>query len=226
MSGRRLTDLGFEQWIEHAFGPALRHGRNPWFFDADADWWDPEPTIAVEYLTRLFADADALLQWFSDAQIAQGLTYLVDTSATGDSGWLYSRAVPAARRRACIEATVELFARLFAPRCSAQLGHLSESPAGSLNGVCYMWWDSFPAVALPDDPDRPALHGAMIEAMTRILALPSAACQESALHGLGHWHRDQPAAVERIVDRFLATGEAADARLLPYARAARCGCVL
>ena len=34
-----------------------------------------------------------------DSQIAQGLTYLVSTSATGDNGWLYSTVAPIAERR-------------------------------------------------------------------------------------------------------------------------------
>jgi hypothetical protein len=39
----RLTDLSFEQWLEHAFGQAVRFQQEAWFFDFDSDWWDPEP---------------------------------------------------------------------------------------------------------------------------------------------------------------------------------------
>jgi hypothetical protein len=222
----KLTELGFADWLEHAFGREVRIGRNPWFFDTDIDWWDPAPAVAVDYLTCLFSDPEPALQWFSDCQIAQGLTYLMNTSATGDNGWLYSTSVPGKDRKRCLEANETLFAKLFAPRCTPHLGHLSEESDNPLNGVCYMWWDGFPAIALPDDPDRAMLHEAAVRTMARILQLDSLACQESALHGLGHWHRDRPADVERVVDRFLATGNAADARLLPYAQAARCGCVL
>jgi len=112
-----------------------------WFFDHDCDWWDPEPAIAVAYLTRLFEHPDPALRWFSDSQIAQGLTYLVSTSASGDNGWLYSTEVPIKDRVRCVEAVASLFAQLFVPRCTPHLSHLSETEAGSLNGVCYMWWD-------------------------------------------------------------------------------------
>ncbi len=80
----RLTDLAFEQWIEHAFGHEVRHQRNPWFFDPDPDWWDPKPVQPVDYLTRLFEEPDQHLEWFTDAQIARGLTYLVSTSVSGE----------------------------------------------------------------------------------------------------------------------------------------------
>ena len=53
-----------------------------------------------------------------------------------------------------------VFARLFAPRCTPPLSHLSEAPGGTLNCVCYMWWDEFPSLTLPGDPDHDALHAA------------------------------------------------------------------
>lgn len=220
-----LADLRFDEWIEHAFGHDVRIGRPQWFWDSDAQWWTPQPAVAVDYLTRLFRQADILLDGFADRQIAQGLTYLVDTSVRGETDWLCARSVPVARRRACIEATATLFGNLFARRCAAALGHLGESAVPSINGVCYMWWDSFPAIAQADDPHRDALHDAALQTMSRILSLPAAACQESALHGLGHWHWQRAEQVERIIDRYVATGAMADPRLLDYAAAARCGCV-
>jgi hypothetical protein len=124
-----------------------------------------------------------------------------------------------------VQALSRLFADLFAPRCTPSLGHLSET-GGPLNTVCYMWWDEFPAIALPDDPDRAMLHGAALQVMAYSLQLPSMACQESALHGLGHWRRYDPQHVEGIVDAYIAADRFADPRLRSYAAAARCGCVL
>jgi hypothetical protein len=221
----RLVDLTFDDWIEHAFGHEVRIQRNPWFFDTDHDWWAPRPAVAVDYLARLFERPDEHLRWFSDAQIAQGLTYLVSTSASGDSGWLYSTDVATANRLACIHATYSVFEKLFAPRCLPSLGHLSEI-GGPLNGVCYMWWDEFPSVALAGDPDRAGLHEALLNALRRILKLPSLACQESALHGLGHWAYYYPTDVAPIIDAWLANGEIPEPRLILYAQSAPCGCVL
>jgi hypothetical protein len=47
--------------------------------------------------------------------------------------------VPVQPRLRCIEAVRTFFAKLFVPRCAPLLSHLSEAPAGTLSGVCYMW---------------------------------------------------------------------------------------
>src|SRR3954462_7361756 len=118
----RLTNLSFQEWIEHAFSREVRIQQAAWYFDPNHDWWDPKPVEAVAYLTRLFEDPERSLCWFSDDQIAQGLTYLVGTSASGDNGWLSAIEVPVEARVRCVEAIGKLFVRLFAPRCTlAQL---------------------------------------------------------------------------------------------------------
>jgi hypothetical protein len=50
----RLTDPSYEDWLEHAFGREVRVQQAAWFFDHDCDRWDPEPAVAVAYLTLLF----------------------------------------------------------------------------------------------------------------------------------------------------------------------------
>ena len=134
----RLTDLDYDDWLEHAFGHEVRLQQAAWFFDRDCDWWDPEPAVALAYLTRLFEDPEPSFRWYSDSQIAQGLTYLVNTSASGDNGWFSSTDVPIESRVRCVEAIALFFAQLFLPRCTPHLSHLSEADAGPLNGVCYM----------------------------------------------------------------------------------------
>jgi hypothetical protein len=89
-----------------------------------------------------------------------------------------------------------------------------------------MWWDDLPCLALPDDPDHQLVHEAAVGVMRRILQLNSIACQEAALHGLGHWARRPPDLVEPVVDEFLSASPAARTELLAYTRAAHCGCVL
>lgn len=222
----RLQNLSFDAWLEHSFGREVRFQQAPWYFDPDTDWWDPLPVEAVSYLTRLFEDPESALQGFADSQIAQGLTYLVNTSASGDNRWLCSTDVPIKDRVRCINSVAILFEKLFEPRCAPSLSHLSEADAGTLNCVCYMWWDVFPSLALAGDPDLPTLHDCALNVMERTLRLDSIACQESALHGLGHWHRDCGEQVTQIIDRFCESHSGADPRILAYARSARCGCVL
>ena len=224
----RLTDLPFADWIEHAFSHEVRLLGHAWFFDMDAPWWDPTPAVAVDYLTRLFADPLPALQWFSDAQIAQGLTYLVNTSASGDSGWLYSRDVPATERQRCIEAIAILFEQIFASRAEPVLSHIDEPGGNALNIPCYMWFDVMPSVALADDPDQEMLHRVLLGTMERILKLDNIACQEAALHGLGHWCDVYPGWVGDVVAAYLdsmPTDTWRRQEVVAYAQAAQCGCV-
>jgi hypothetical protein len=62
--------------------------------------------------------------------------------------------------------------------------------------------------------------------MRRTLNLDSIACQEAALHGLGHWARYRSGDVAAVIDAFLGDGRSKRAALASYARSARCGCVL
>jgi hypothetical protein len=116
------------------------------------------------------------------------------------------------------------FADLLAPRCSPSLGHLSDE-GGPLNMVTYMWWESFPSFTNPDDPQRELVNDAELACLEFILGLESVACQEAALHGLGHWVRREPRC-EAIIDDYLASGRSARAELGDYARSARGGCIL
>jgi hypothetical protein len=94
-----------------------------------------------------------------------------------------------------------------------------------MNVTCYMWWDLLPLAGAPGDPAHVALDRAALDVMAETLALDAIACQESALHGLGHWHAAYPAPVEATIDRFLAARPDARPELVAYARSARGGCV-
>src|SRR6266436_472489 len=76
------------------------------------DWRDPRPVEAVSYLTRPFENPKPALQGFSDSQIAQGLTYLAKTSASGDNRWLCSTDVPINDRVRCVKSVAALFAKI------------------------------------------------------------------------------------------------------------------
>jgi hypothetical protein len=79
------------------------------------------------------------------------------------------------------------------------------------------------------DPKSDALHGiddAVLHVMAQTLRLESEACRESALHGLGHWHRAHPDRTTRIIDAWLAGDPQISPELRRDALSARCGCVL
>jgi len=218
-----LRDLTFDQFVEFQFGHAV--GAHPWRMGIDADWWEPEPRTGIAYLTQLFSDGASVLEWYHDDQIAQGLTGLVNTMAVGDQPWMRDPVTPAEERAAVWGAITTFFRDVLAPRCAPVLGHNATEAGPEINGVTYMWWESFPGFANPDDPRRALVDDAELACLEAVLTLDSAACQEAALHGLGHWVRREPRC-EAVIDRYLASGNAAMPELAEYAKAARCGCIL
>jgi hypothetical protein len=225
MTGRRLTDPSYDEWIDHVFDHAVPFYEQAWYFEPDADWWDPVPAQAVAFLTRLFETPEPLVEQFADSQIGQGLYYLVSNSASTAFLCLLNDTVPVDERVACIAAMQTLFARLFQPRCEPILSHLDEPGGNALNNICYMWWDVAPigAIAKPSKPDP--IHDACLSMMRGTLALPNHACQESALHGLGHWARAYPEFTAAAIDAYVARNRNLRPELVRYAQAARSGCV-
>jgi hypothetical protein len=221
-TGRALTELSFEDWVAHVFDHP-GSGRE-WHFDPAADYWDGPAATTVGYLARLFEAPRPLLDAYSDAELNRGFWYLLG-SGGDEMHALLAAEVPLEARLACVRAIGTLFEGLFAARCSARLSHLDEAGTTPLNSACYMWWDLFPTWGNPKAPEQAALDGELLSVMARILEIPHAACRESALHGLGHWHLNHPTEVEAIVGGFLETTADLRPELRDYARAARGGCV-
>jgi hypothetical protein len=222
-----LTELTFEQWRSWVFDHPVA---NPaWHFDLDADFWDEErvPTLTVDYLTRLFEEPCSLPALFSDAQIAQGLWFLADNSCSNHMFALADEAVSWSHRERGLRSMFVLFRDLFAPVCADRLSHgLTSAGRSPLDDVCYMWWDLHPLPFAASGSERARVSAVILDVLRETLLLPSPACQEGALHGLGHLYFDHPREVQRIIDEFLGR----NSRLLPalhqYARSARTGSVL
>ncbi len=219
------TDLSYEEWIDYVFDHAVPFYEQAWYVDPKADWWDPTPEQAIAYLTRLFNDPGALVDQFADSQIAQGLYYLVSSGASSHCVALTNESVAIQQRLGCIHAMLLLFIKLFEPRCRPVLSHRDEAGGNGLNRVCYMWWDVMPLAALAKPSDRDPVHDACLSVMRSTLALPNPACQESALHGLGHWAHAYPEFTSATIDGYLTANPNLRPELAGYAQAARSGCV-
>ena len=112
------------------------------------------------------------------------------------------------------------FEQLFAQRCSNHLSHLDEPGADPLNEVCYMWWDLFPTWGEPEMPDCTERDREVLQVMVGALSLESVACQESVLHGLGHWYTNYPEFVERAIRQYLQVNGPLRPELRKYAHGA------
>ena len=226
--GGRLTDLTFDQWLSHVFDHPVDSSRQEWYWQPDTDWWEGAPAVTVQFLTRLFEHAQQLLQPYSDAQLNQGLWYIASNACSNHMFALMDVDVPWPARQRCLRSMHDLFAQCFARRCTPHLGHLPETEPGAspLNLVCYMWWDILPIGGRPEDPNGADLNLEILKVMESTLQLDSVACQESALHGLGHWHFHAPQQVEEIINTYLKRQNDLREELRLYAMSARRGCVL
>jgi hypothetical protein len=225
--GRKIRS--FEEWLVYVFDHPVDHRMPVWYFANGAELWTEGP-IAIQYLTRLFQDPIPALALYTDAQINQGLWFLLDNSCSNHALMLLRPDIPWDERRRCVEAMFAVFERLFVARCVPKLAHIDEPGMNPLNSVCYMWFDLLPIWGSVKDDPNPSnrqLSPVMLDLMRRILDLKSIPCRESALHGLGHWEMYYPEKVVGIIDEFLRLhrGLRPD-KLREYALAARSGCVL
>lgn len=206
-----------EIWLQLIFN---RSG--PWIDWPAEVYRQTEPTAATaQKLSAAFERSPEWAPACTDKELNEAFWFL------SSNAFLLVRdeAIPWPLRHRFIRSFVPLFEQLFAVRCGQSLGHLSEVDS-DLNPACYMWWDFDCWSAIPDPLTRNPQDAAFLETMERILRIPHVACQESALHGLGHWRHAHPLRVEQIIDDFLQRERALRPELAAYAKSARCGCVL
>lgn len=203
--------VAFEDWVVGVF---------------DASVEDPWPPVAqeLEYLTRLFSDPVGTLEGLSDEEIGVGLWSVLDSGGAGTALALNDAALPLDARIGCVHQIRNLYRELFVPRCAERLGHLSEQ-SGRLEMICYMFWDVAVFAGPPGEREGNLFEDAVLDVLEDTLYLEHAACQESAVHGLGHRVRRHPERAPALLDRWLRTGPICDPRLRPYAEAARTGCI-
>ena len=201
--------ISFDQWIAYVFDHPVTNRQ--WHFDMTSDYWDGPPADIVVYLTRTFEECETVFWPFSDAQVAQGLNFLISPSCSDFAFTLLETDVSLVDRLHCIDAMATLFERYFALRCSPHLSRLdvaaTPEDVSPLNGICYMWWDVLPLHGLikhrPEHPDAEVLDRAIMVVLRRILMLDSVACQESALFGLAFWTMYYPE-IDEVIDEFIA----------------------
>jgi hypothetical protein len=221
-SGSLQTDnVSLQQWIAHVFDHPVTDPA--WHWATDAPELDPAPGLTAQFIAETFERAGELLASFSDAQINQGLYYMISARTSDYMFALTEKRVPRSLRFRVLRSFVPLFEQIFAVRCSSHLSHLDEQPANPLNAVCYMWWDVIPFHGQPEDPDRTDLDTEALTIMRQQLALPHDACRESALHGLGHWQMDYPDRVGEIIDELFHHSHYLRPELVSYAEQARIG---
>lgn len=195
------TNVLFEVWVRHVFDHAVARISEAWYWEIDSETFELNSMRFVAYATKLFEESAHVLAPYTDEQVDQGFWFLV--GATSELDILCSDVVPLPDRLRCIRSIFRLFEQCFARRCTPHLSHITEEGVGPMNSICYMWWDllwhlitiwrdetfsrQFPEESRLHQANIGEIDEACISVMESILELPSIACQESALHGLGHW---------------------------------------
>jgi len=200
-----------EDWINRLFGGCISPSVERLI---ELDKFCGPNAHTLGRLADVFENGAVLLAPYSDQTLNRAFWDLGSNVffALGD------KSIEWALRKRLINSFEILFREVFAIRCMPALGHLDEL-GGPLNSACYMWWDFDCWYSTP--------ASALLRVMRAILTINHVACQESALHGLGHWlHRQHAGEVESIIDEFLAHNPHLRIELREYAKSARTGCVL
>lgn len=210
----------YAEWLAHLFERADEHDENlspeARIALADAQIWRGEPAETAALWVHMLRHARTDLAHYDEEQLARGIKHATDNSFSNIVFDLRAKTLPEPLRSDAILEIIHLYADVFAPRCAPALGHLDEDGANALNRVCYMFWDVSPLASA-----SPTLTLPLFE---KILRLPNPACQESALHGLGHMQRNAQTQ-ERIAAIFAAYRPAHGA-LRAYAERAAAGRIL
>lgn len=223
-----MPSATFNEWLDAVFDHSVEKKEWYWTEDFEAYWARLElsDAVTVEYMTCLFLAPDQLTRYSMD-QVAQGMWFLIGESSPGKSVHaLLNSDVPLSHRIACVRAMVNFFRAFVLPVAPGRANEQKDD----FQGICYMWWDIFPTYGGPTygpgTGGEPELHTACLDTMAAILSMPSELCQLSALHGLGHWHRNYGEKVEGIVETFLETTLNLTNRIMEYAGKAQMGEVL
>jgi hypothetical protein len=224
--GREIVSASFDDWITYVFD----HPRAPqhWRWSDDFVEWSVPATNTVNFLAKTFEESGTLLTRFTDHQVAEGLWYFSSMSLSEIPQILWNNEVALTERQRVIRAVQKLYQNCFALRCVPFLSHLEKESnrcSNPLNGACYMWWEDF-GMHWPEDVAHNQIEKECLAVLEYTLGLESIACQESALHGLGHSASRYPEFVKSAIDCFIKFNPNADPRLIQYALAAREGNVL
>ena len=213
----------YREWVTHVFDHEVK---NPqwYFYDDNAPKFETSSVEIAELIGQTFLRAGKDLTEYTDAQVDQGIWYLVSSSGSDFMFALASSEVPLPKRLEAIGNIFYLYSDCFAKRCTEILGHLSED-GPPLNSSCYMFWDLCRFSNLKNMLGDKKTRDAVLNVLEKTLTIEHTACREGALHGLGHIANSCPDNVREIIDSFLSKNTLDD-KLLTYALKAREGNVL
>ena len=218
----------FDEWLKWVFDhPVAEKTSDEWWWhvpdgDEGGVWLDRPPEQALAFVTKLFENPLPSLSSYSDEQINQGINFIVYRACSTHFEGLVDHRIDLRLRRRCIHSLENLSREVFAPRCSDEVIHGTKP----LDNMCYMLWDLIVLDAETAECVRdPEIDKEILDTLVRILAMPSIACQQSALHGLGHLVR-HAALGPTVIQQYLDDHPNLRTDLREYAHKALAGTIL
>ena len=206
-----MSDL-YTKWIEYLFD---RPTTTPqWYFSIDIEDFPASNDEFVHLVGKTLERSGADLSRFTDAQVADGLSYIFFTHASNVITNIVQKRVPLEDRAQAVLNMKFLYRDCFAQRCLPQLTFITGKIVSPLNYVCYALWEESPLGSWKDE---------VIEVMEFALYLPNIACAESALRGLAQQEGRAPDRVAHVIDTYLAKSKYITPELRQYALDAKCG---
>ena len=213
--------MNFNQWVTFCFNRPIESPVWHWSEEYD-DFEDFPDDLSIEFLTKLFSSPLETLSSFSDAQVNQGFWYLICTMSSPCIYALFSDDIKWENKKDCINSISTLYSEYFATKCSKALSHNDPEQAkiSPINSICYMFWDLIP---WQSQTSNNQVYLAYLDVIEEIMNIDHPACQESALHGLGHCYVDHPDRVTKVIDNFLIKNTDINNDLKEYALNAKTG---
>jgi len=170
------------------------------------------------YLLRLCQESQNLYPKYSFEQLDKG-TWFAFGVVSGYWHDAIDKNVPDEKRVNLYQSLFTYYENVFQKYCTHFYGHQDWGPEkpNPLNSSCYMFWDM-------DTKECPAYKGDVLltneifNLLERILDIESPACQESALHGLGHLIDDHKERATSIIERYLKNEKPKTKDLEKYAK--------
>jgi hypothetical protein len=178
----------FDQWVKEIFDRPVEEECHASYHRL---WLEQSPAVGLEFVIKLFENPIDYLSGYTEEQIDQGIYIIVFPSCSDHFGCFREGSVDLALRKRCIRSLENLSRKLFAPRCSDDVWIYTKP----LNHICDLLWDIlvYATNNYERNPDGTLRDVRVLEidkeilgTLARILTIPSVACQQSALHGLGH----------------------------------------
>tara|TARA_B100001989_G_scaffold252666_1_gene235562 strand:+ start:1663 stop:2322 length:660 start_codon:yes stop_codon:yes gene_type:complete len=216
------SDL-YDEWIVSLFDHDEAKG--DWRWQDDAELLDIPKEFIADYIIQLNQDMLALRDKYNKWQLVYGLDAVYNVNCADYIFDFRDGPSTTQKKVEVIRSLKELYSECFFKLCRPLLGHLSEQQ-NELEGFCYMFWDLTPLHYFEENKDKEILYKEVSEVIEFALTLDSFACQESALHGLGHLIIPEyyPKAKD-IIQNYIDRNINADPRIVKYAQAAKTGMI-